>query len=69
MFRRGDDLDVLKPYGPQTIGDKSGGTLDIGGMIGKSADTRDPEEIFQFFKQPVFVLFNEGGGGLGHSPL
>ncbi len=60
---------MLQARGRQTGRDESRGALDVGGVIGKSADAGDAEELLQLVQETVLVLFNKNTGGRRHIPL
>ena len=65
----GNHFDVLKTGGAQAGGDELRRALHVGGVLGQRADAGDAEKSFQFFKETIFILIDEGVGGLRHSPL
>ena len=38
-------------------------------MLGKRADAGDAQESLQLVEEAVLIVFDEGVGGLGHTPL
>ena len=58
-----------RPAARQTVGDELGGALDVGGVLGQSADAGDAQELLQLVQETVLVLFNVSIGGRRHIPL
>ena len=59
MLGGGNDLDILHAHVAQTVGDELSGTLDIAAMLGQRADAGNAQELFQFFKKTVAILFDK----------
>jgi hypothetical protein len=66
MALGGNDFHVFDTGALETEGDELGCPLDIRFVLGKRADTGDPQEVFQLFEQAVLVLFYKCVGGSGH---
>jgi len=69
MFRGGNDFDIFESRMAEAIGDESGGAVDVRSMLGEGADAGNAEEFFQFVEEAIFILFDEGIGGLRHASL
>jgi hypothetical protein len=52
-----DDLDVLETDALEVIGNELGGALDVALVLFEGADTGDAEEVFEFVKKALLVLF------------
>jgi hypothetical protein len=55
----GDDLDILHANVAQAVGDELRGAIDIAAMLGQRADAGNAQELFQFFKKTVAILFDK----------
>ncbi len=64
-----DDLDVFEAGGAACLGDEFGSAAHVAGVFGQRADAGNSEKIFEFGKKTVFILIDEGVGGLRHSSL
>ena len=47
----------------------SRGAVDVGDVLGQSADAGDAKELLQLFEETVLMLFNENIRGWRHLPL
>ncbi len=61
-----NDLDMLDAGVFQAIGDEVGGSLDVGLVLGQSADAGDAEKILKLFEEAGLVLLDKRIGGLRH---
>jgi hypothetical protein len=66
MLGGGNDLDILHAHVAQTVGDELSGTLDIAAMLGQRADAGNAQELFQFLKKAVAILFDKCICNFGH---
>ncbi len=69
MARGSDNLDVLQTRSRQTGRHELRRALNVGGMIGKSADAGDAKELLQLVEETVLVFLNENTSGWRHFPL
>ncbi len=66
MLGGGDDLDILHAHVTQAVGDETRGALDIVAVLGQRADAGNAQELFQFVKKTVAILFDKCVCGFGH---
>ena len=65
VLGRQNDLDVLKTGLTKMIRYKLGSILNILVMLGEGGHTGDAQELFQLFKQAIFMLLDIGSRGDG----
>jgi hypothetical protein len=55
----GDDLDILHAHVAEAVGDELRGAIDVAAVLGQRADAGNAQELFQFVKKAVAILFDK----------